>query len=80
MVRNHAEGKRGKAKMVIKYKHFKDNSIFGYYISNKMVLFNKIQGVFRFSKRNCKSEYWLIKEDVETSLTTFGALKDIMSG
>jgi len=45
MVRNHAEEKIGKARMVINYKKLNDNTIFdGYYISNKTVLFDKIQG------------------------------------
>ena len=45
MVRNHAEEKRGKARMVINYKKLNDNTVFdGYYIPNKTVLFYKIQG------------------------------------
>jgi len=44
MVRNHAEEKRGKARMV-NYLKLNDNTIFdGYYIPNKTVLFNRIQG------------------------------------
>ena len=36
MVRNHAEEKRGKARMVINYKKLNDNTVFdGYYIPNK---------------------------------------------
>jgi len=36
MVRNHAEKKRGKARMVISFKNVNDNTVFdGYYISNK---------------------------------------------
>jgi len=44
MVRNHAEEKRGKGRMVINYKKLNDNTIFGgYYIPSKTVLFNKIR-------------------------------------
>ena len=44
--------------MVINYKKFNDNTVFnGYYIPNKIVIFNGIQGVSWFSKMNCKSEY-----------------------
>ena len=44
-VRNHAKEKRGKARMVINYKKLNDNTAFnGYYIPNKIVLFNRIQG------------------------------------
>ena len=58
MVRNHAEEKRGKARMVINYKKLNDNTVFdGYYIPNKIVLFNKIQGGPWFSKMDCKSGY-----------------------
>ena len=49
MVRNHAEEKRGKARMVINYKKLNDNTIFhGYYILNKIVLLNRIQGTSWF--------------------------------
>jgi len=45
MVTNHAEEKREKARMVINYKKLNDNTVFsGYYIPNKTVLFNRIQG------------------------------------
>jgi len=38
--------KRGKARLVIIYKKLNDNTFFdGYYISNKTVLSNRIQGV-----------------------------------
>jgi len=58
MVRNHAEEKRGKARMVINYKKLNDNAVVdGYYIPNKTVLFNRIQGAFWFSKMDCKSGY-----------------------
>jgi len=44
MVRNHAE-KRGKSKMVINYKNINDNVVMdGYYVINKTILFNRIQG------------------------------------
>ena len=44
MVRNHAEEKRGKARMVINYKKPNDNTVFdGYYIPNKTVFSNRIQ-------------------------------------
>ena len=44
MVRNHAEKKRGRARMVINYKKLNDNTIFdGYYIHNKTIIFNRIQ-------------------------------------
>jgi len=47
MVRNHAEGKKGKARMGINYKKLNNNTIFDdYYIPNKTVLFNRIQGTF----------------------------------
>ena len=73
MVRNHAEQKRGKERMMINYKKLNDNTVFdGYYIFNKIVLFNRIQGVSWFSKMDCKSRYWQI-EMVEENipLTTF---------
>ena len=59
MVRNHDEEKRRTARMVINYKKLKDNTVFdGYYISNKTVIFNRIQGASWFSKMDCKSGYW----------------------
>ena len=43
MVSNHAKWKRGKARMIINYKKFNDNTVFdGYYIPNKTVIFNII--------------------------------------
>jgi len=58
MVRNHAEKKREKARMVINYKKLNDNTVFdGYYIPNKTVLFNTIQGASWFLKMGCKSGY-----------------------
>ena len=57
--------------MVINYKKFNDNTVFdGYYIPNKTVLFNRIQGAFQFSKMDCKSGYWQIKMDEESILLT----------
>ena len=71
MVRNHAEEKRGKARMIINYKKLNDNTVFdGYYIPNKTVLFNRIQGVSWFSKMDCTSGCWLIKMDEESILLT----------
>jgi len=44
MVRNHAEEKRGKARIVINYKNLNNNTVIdGCYIPNKTVLFNRIQ-------------------------------------
>ena len=61
MVRNHAEEKRGKAKMVINYKKLNDNTIFdGYYVPNKTVPFNIIQGASWFSK-------WIVKVGIGKS-------------
>jgi len=58
MIRNHAKEKRGRARMVINYKKLNDNTVFGgYYISNKAVIFNIIQGASWFSKIDCKSRY-----------------------
>ena len=75
MVRNHAEEKRGKARMVINYKKLNDNTVFdGYYIPNKTVLFNRIQGATWFSKMDCKSGYWQVKMDKDSiPLTAFSA-------
>jgi len=73
MVRNHAEEKRGKARMIINYKKLNDNTVFdGYYIPNETVLFNRIQEASWFSKMDCKSGYWQISMDEESiSLTAF---------
>jgi len=58
MIRNHTEKKRGKARMIMNYKKFNDNTVFdGYYIPNKTVIFNRIQGVSWFSKKDCKNAY-----------------------
>jgi len=75
MVRNHAEEKRGKARMVINYKKLNDNTIFnGCYIPNKTIFFNRIQGLSWFSKMDCKSGYWQIKMDEESiPITAFSA-------
>ena len=69
--------------MVINYKKLNNNNtVFdGYYIPNKTVLFNRIQGASQFSKMDCKSDYWKIKMDEESiPLTAFSAHKDLMSG
>ena len=43
MIRNHAEEKRGKARMVINYKKLNDNTVFdGYYIPNKTIFANAL--------------------------------------
>jgi len=75
MIRNHAKEKRGKARMVINYKKLNDNTIFdGYYIPNKTILFNRIQGASWFSKMDYKSGYWHIQLDEESiPLTAFSA-------
>jgi len=66
MVRNHAEEKRGKARMVINYKKLNDNIAFdGYNIPNKIVLFNRIQEASRLSKIDYKSGCWQIKAEKE---------------
>jgi len=58
MVRNHAEEKRAKERMVIDYKKLNDNTVFdGYYIPNKNVLFNRILGAPWFFKMDCKIGY-----------------------
>ena len=75
MARNHVEEKRGKVRMVINYKKLNDNTVFdGYYIPNKIVLFNRIQGASWFSKMDCNSGYWQINMDEESiHLTAFSA-------
>jgi len=61
MVRNHAEEKRGKARMVISYKKLNDNTVFdGYYIPNKKLLFNKF-------KEPLGSQKWIAKVDIGKS-------------
>ena len=58
MVRNYVEEKRGKARIGINYKKLNDNTVFdGYYIPNKTVLFNTIQGASWFSIMDYKSGY-----------------------
>ena len=59
--------------MIISYKKLNDNTIFdGYYIPNKIVIFNRIQGASWFSKMDCKSGYWQIKMDEKSiRLTVF---------
>lgn len=75
MVRNHAKEKRGKARVLINYKKLNDNTAFdGYYIPNKTILFNRIQGTSWFFKMDCKSGYWQIKMDEERiTLIAFSA-------
>ena len=51
MMRNHAEEKREKARILIDYKKFNDNTAFdGCYIRNGIVFFNRIQRAPWFSK------------------------------
>ena len=58
MVRNHAREKGKRLEWQSITKRLNDNTIFDtYYIPNKIVLFNRIQGVSWFSKMECKSEY-----------------------
>jgi hypothetical protein len=58
MVRNHAEIKRGKARMVINYKRLNEQLEFdGYFIPRKDVLINQTKGAKIFSKFDCKSEF-----------------------
>ena len=53
--------------MVINYKKLNDNTVFdGYYILNKTIFFNIIQGASSFSKMDCKDGYWQIKMDEES--------------
>ena len=75
MIRNHVKENRGQERMVIDYKKFNDNIIFdGYYIPNKTIIFNRIQGASWFSKMDCKSGYWQLKMDEESiTLTAFSA-------
>jgi len=77
MERNHAKKKREKARIVINYRKLNDNTLFdGYYIPNKIVIFNRIEDAFWFLKINCKSGHWQIKMDEKSiPLTTFSALQ-----
>ena len=55
MVRNHAEIKREKIRMVINYKELNRHSIFdGYFLPNKNTLINLAKGKKYFSKFDCK--------------------------
>ena len=55
MIINHAEEKREKARIIINYKKFNDNTVFdGYYISNKTILFNRFKEPIGFQK-------WIVK-------------------
>ena len=75
MVRNHAEVKRGKARMVINYKKLNEATKFdGYYLPNKDILFKRIYGYKYYSKFDCKSGFWQIKLSKESiPLTAFSA-------
>ena len=67
LVRNHAEIKRGKARMVINYKRLNDNThIDSYDISSKDMLINCIQAANIFSKFDCKLGFWQILLDEES--------------
>ena len=67
MVRNHAEIKRGKARMVVNYKRLNENLEFdGYFIPRKDVLINLTKGSKIFSKFDCKSGFWQIQLTEET--------------
>ena len=58
MVRNHAEIKRGKARMVINYKRLNDNTEDDKYnIPDKDQLINRILTAKIFSKFDCKSGF-----------------------
>ena len=71
MVRNHAKEKRRKARMVINYKKFNDNTVFdGCYIPNKSIIFNRIQGASWFLKMDSKIGYWQIKMDEKSIFLT----------
>ena len=62
MVRNHAELKRGKARMVINYKILNEQLEFnGYFIPRKDVLISLTKGSKYFSKFDCKSGFWQIQ-------------------
>lgn len=75
MVRNHAEQKRGKARMVINYKRLNQNLKFDdYFIPRKDVLINLVKSVKLFSKFDCKSGFWQLKLTNESKpLTAFSA-------
>ena len=61
--------------MIINNKKFNDSTVFdGYYLPNKTIIFNRIQGASWFSKIDCKSEYQHIKiEEESIPLTAFSA-------
>lgn len=75
MVRNHAEIKTRKARMVINYKRLNQNTIFdGYFIPQKDVLINQAKHAKYFSKFDCKSGFWQIMlTDESKPLTAFSA-------
>ena len=67
MVRNHAEIKRGKARMVINYKRLNDNTEDDKYnIPDIDQLINRIQTAKIFSKFDCKLGFWQIKMEKES--------------
>nr|UCJ01189.1 putative reverse transcriptase [Strawberry vein banding virus] len=73
MVRNHAEIKRGKARMVINYKKLNDNTKGdGYLLPNKEQLLQRIGGKTYYSSFDCKSGFWQVRLAPETiQLTAF---------
>ena len=59
MVRNHAEEKRGNARMVINYKKLNDNIVFdGYYIPIKLSFSTESKELFG-------SQKWVAKVDID---------------
>ena len=73
MVRNHAELKRGKARMVVNYKRLNEQLEFdGYFIPRKDVLISLTKGSNYFSKFDYKSGFWQIQlTDESKPLTAF---------
>ncbi|KAK3184727.1 hypothetical protein Dsin_032013 [Dipteronia sinensis] len=80
MVRNHAEQIRGKARMVINYKRLNDNTYTDAYdIPTKELLMLRISNAKYFSKFDCKSGFWQVKLDSDSSIpwTTFSCSKGL---
>ena len=73
MVKKHSEIKRGKSRIVINYKEVNKNTKFdGYYIPNKEILINLAKGKIYYNKFDCKSGFWQIKiNNNSTPMTTF---------
>ncbi|XP_043714955.1 uncharacterized protein LOC122663342 [Telopea speciosissima] len=73
MVRNHAEIKCGKARMVINYKHLNQNILFdGYFIPRKDILIHHAKQASIYSKFDLKSGFWQLKLTEESKpLTAF---------